>query len=134
MGLDVIVYKNYRNLLKVCGNSMFIVDELTGECASRDEDQSKASNSNIVACEQRLGNIDKIAYLRKLVEEKLRRDNSLLVDRVLYSATHSGDIIRVESELRSIKGGDGTVIDEFVIAMELLVKAGERENNPLVFV
>lgn len=67
----------------------------------------------------------------------------LLISRVLYSGTHSGDIISKE-DLGSLKGEIALVrgitgpqispeLESFLADMEELVAASERNGNPIVF-
>ena len=65
-----------------------------------------------------------------------------MVKKVLYSGTHSGDTIPVESlsvlaaELASISnaGPRSPELLEFIRSMEELIRAAKDEGNPIVFV
>ena len=87
----------------------------------------------------RLGTVAEIGRLRDLIEKRFR-GSSLIIDRILFSGSHSGDSIglheipRLKIELAQLKLQQEQEFSLFVEAMEALVIAAETEQNPIVFV
>ena len=73
---------------------------------------------------------------------RLVEPNSLVVQKVLYSETHSGDTIAAESiyelaaELVSIRKTKRLLpeFELFLAALEDLINVAKHEGNPIVFV
>ena len=139
MGLNAVVYKNRKNLkLGLDEERVRLVPE-TGELYFESEQLSR--KYQLEAAEHRLGNT---AEIRALREEAMRLigPESVVVKRVLYSGTHSGDAIPVESvsslaaEVSSIHNASlqSAEFRRFIDAMKELVRVAEEEGNPIVFV
>jgi hypothetical protein len=72
------------------------------------------------------------------------KDRSILLSKVLYSGSHSGDSIPVEQTLAlrdellqlkdSVEQPDCDHMKQFVSDMLELVEAARQEGNPIVFV
>jgi len=92
-----------------------------------------------VAAEARLGNIAMIGELRSRVEEQAAA-GSLLLERVLYSATHSGDEIAAElvakltAELQTLRCEHDPELREFRDTMLALAQAALSEGAAISFV
>lgn len=140
MGLSAIVYKQASNLVKTYGKDRIEIDAETGEAILKDGLFPRIPDHAFVAVTVRLGNLDKIRFLREKFENTLISKESVIMARVLYSATHAGDSIDVEKfpklkeEISILRKQDDPSINEFIEAMEILIKAGETEQNPIVFV
>jgi hypothetical protein len=139
MGLNAVVYKNIKNLkLGLDEERVRLVPE-TGELYFESEQLSR--KYQLEATEHRLGNTAEISALR---EEAVRLigPESVVVKRVLYSGTHSGDAIPVESvsslaaEVSSIHNASQLSVEfrRFIDAMKELVRVAKEEGNPIVFV
>jgi hypothetical protein len=139
MGLDVVVFRNAKNLQQEFGWDLFDVDKATGEALPKDAEH-KIPQGKLFAIERRLGNISEIARLRESVGELLRNQESILQSRVLYSGSHSGDSIplnklpQVREEIALLKSYDRPELSTFIGAMEAVMDAAETEGNPIVFV
>ncbi len=99
MGLDAVVFKSVQTLPAMEPQDIraMHVDELTGEAYFESERGARLRREDVVAAERRLGNSSHIATLRTEVRRVLEDDFSpLLLSKVLYDGTHSGDVIRRE--------------------------------------
>ncbi|GAB5562815.1 MAG: hypothetical protein SynsKO_44620 [Synoicihabitans sp.] len=89
----------------------------------------------------RLGNLDDITGIRMLLEERCPEAVTLLT-KVVYSATHSGDFLkleevsRVRAELKGVELRCGAELSarEFVSAFAPLVDLAEEHSRPIMFV
>src|SRR5947209_20223785 len=88
MGLDVAVY---RHISRCSDSDRLAVDPDTGEVLSRSAGHQLSPSA--VAIERRLGNVDEIGQMRTVVHALLNRSDSIIESRVLYSGSHSGDLI-----------------------------------------
>lgn len=139
MGLDAIVYRNAAHIADAGHDDRFEVDQATGEVVPKRNTFGIPAHM-LVAERQRLGSIDEIRLLREEVEKSLVDGNSLLIQKVLYSASHSGDVIAVSDiqllckELDVLRTSSSIQLQEFIAAMDALVRASRSEGNPIVFV
>lgn len=141
MGLDARVYVNIENLRKDPRFFDALVDEPTGEVYFADEKKGLTSHL-LVADEKRLGNAAEVGALRQETMKHLS-ENSILLKLVLYSATHSGDTIKVEDlnslsneidflEKSSAQNASPELV-EFVIKLRSLIRNAQAQPNPIVF-
>jgi hypothetical protein len=140
MGLNAVVYRNAARLAADYGGEKVDCDPQTGEALLSQTKKWGVPEDAIVACKQRLGNVAETLFLREEVEKVLDHMDSLLLRRVLYSASHSGDIIeagdfpRLIEEIGLLKNHGEARLIAFIEAMESLLLAAKAENNPIVFV
>jgi hypothetical protein len=147
MGLDAAVYRRVEELPFTNDDLRSIsVDPMTGQIDFEDAMLFRAWSDKVKAAEKRIGNIASVEALRAEIERVLGESSSeaLLIKKVLYSGTHSGDAIcqsdfdslKREIELvRGIAGRDASrELDGFLADMEELVVAAEQHRNPIVFV
>ena len=141
MGLDAVVYRNRKHLkLESDDGAARLVSE-TGEVYFEDDELSRKYRLQFRTAEHRLGNMAEISALRDEVTRLIGPD-SVILRKVLYSGTHSGDIIPVESvstlidELNSIHCArqQSPELKRFVGSMKEIIQAAEDEGNPIVFV
>jgi hypothetical protein len=108
-----------------------------------DETERKYPQDFFKAISKRLGNIADISALREEIGHVSGSIPYILWSRVLYSATHSGDVIDVtdldqlaaEIQVISLKAGEqaSPSLKCFVADMTELICAARREQNPIVF-
>lgn len=147
MGLDAAVYKQLDELLFTKADLRFVeVDPRTGEVDFENAALYHAWKDKVRAVDKRIGNITAVSLLRAELEEILGPSSSetLLISKVLYNGTHSGDIISLEhlSSLRHeialvrgiAEGKRSRELENFLADMEELATASERHGNPIVFV
>jgi len=147
MGLDAAVYKRLEELPFTKEELRLIaVDSRTGQLDFEDAALFRAWRDNVKAAEKRIGNIALVDLLKAEIERILGSSSpeTLLISRVLYNGTHSGDIISL-NDLASLKQEIALVrgiaenraspeLENFLADMEELVTASERHGNPIVFV
>jgi hypothetical protein len=148
MGLDAVVYRRLEEVPFPSDSdlSSVRVDELTGEVHFENAEAAVTRREDVVAIKKRLGNMALIAVLYKEISRVLGRSSppSMLLSKVLYDGTHSGDVIPVE-ELDRLKHEICLVrekahsqgsheLEEFLSRIEELITASERQGNPIVFV
>jgi len=147
MGLDAAVYKQLNELPFTKEELRFIsLDPRTGQVDFEDAALFRTWHNKIKAAEKRIGNIALVDLLRAEIEKILGPSSSetLLISRVLYSGTHSGDMILVDDlfslkqEFALIRGLAENCIspqlENFLADMEELIAASERNSNPIVFI
>jgi hypothetical protein len=147
MGLDAAVYKRLEELPFTKEDLRFVaVDPRTGQVDFEDAALFRTWSDKVKVVEKRIGNIALVSLLRAEMERILGGQSSgtLLIRKVLYSGTHSGDIISKEDlsslkhEITSVRGTTGhrlsPELESFLADMEELIAASERHGNPIVFV
>lgn len=147
MGLDAAVYRRLDELPFTKEDLRSIgVDPRTGQLDFEDAALFKAWGDKVKAVEKRIGNIALVSYLKAEVERILGHSSSqtILISKILYSGTHSGDTISGEllgplkeeiAMVRGIAGHQaGTELESFLVGLEELIAASERHRNPIVFV
>jgi hypothetical protein len=141
MGLSAVVYRNRKHLrLGSDENAAQLIPE-TGEVYFQNDEISRKYRDQRHATEHRLGNITEIAELRDEIA-RLIGPESLILQKALYSGTHSGDTIPVDSipallaELESIRSSrkGSPEMRRFITSLEELIRAAKDEGNPIVFV
>jgi hypothetical protein len=88
----------------------------------------------------RIGNLDGVVQLRKFIKEKFP-EASVLLTKVLYSATHCGDslqkedILRAKIELATLSGRcpDDELVQEFVTSFSSLAAIASLHDQPITF-
>jgi hypothetical protein len=141
MGLDAVVYTNRKHLNLGQDEQFAQCDPERGEVYFENDEPSRKHRVELTAAEYRLGNIAAISALR---EEAIRLigSDSVIVQKVLYSGTHSGDAIPLESlpalsaELDSIikAGKHSPEFARLINCLQNLIHAANAEGNPIVFV
>jgi hypothetical protein len=148
MGLDAVVYRNRVNLPFDPDAVGAVLDKSTGEYYFSDLHlepafERKFPRETRIATDKRIGNIDLVSWLRERASQILE-DRSIVLTKVLYSGSHSGDSIPVEEacalrdELlqlgRYAEQVDDGYLSQFVTDMLELVEAARQEGNPIVFI
>lgn len=141
MGLDAVVYRNRRHLNLGLDDRFALLHLETGEVFFESNELSSKYLDQCRATSHRLGNMSAVSALREEAT-RLVGPNSALVQKALYSGTHSGDTIAGESlselaaELDSIKKTKqlSPEFRLFLEALEDLISVAKREDNPIVFV
>jgi hypothetical protein len=146
MGLDAVVYKSIRNfpLVDAPHGAAVRLDEATGEIYSDGDNAIVWRREDVIASRKRLGNLSLIGALRTEVECALKHDHSsLLLNKVLYDGTHSGDTIELRqldllkqdlSLLKKRATPPSPELSQFISDMEELITVAKQNDNPIVFV
>lgn len=138
MGLDTRVYIDAKRLLSVVDLAHTTRDSYTGEVNSD-------SGGQFIAIQKRLGNTSLISWLKEQVAVVLTDvPESIILTKVLYSATHSGDVIdaadfpQLQREIQLIRGkykeNPDVEIQQFLDDIEELIDVAREHGNPIVFV
>jgi hypothetical protein len=144
MGLDAVVYKNWKNLDLELNAESFHVDETTGEVYWDDAfEGQRPPSSTFTALHKRLGNIATVSHLREEVAHVLGNTTGILQTRFLYNGEHCGDVVGLEmldklvQEITFLKGKtDGSrspYLATFLDNVTELIQAARLEQNPIVF-
>lgn len=145
MGLDAVVY-THRNHLKIDIDSDSLqVDEETGEVFIADYHlASNYPSNNFIAVQCRLGNSSNISQLNQEISNLFPDGTTLLLKKVVYCGSHSGDKIdleeldQLEFEINLLKqqlhGSRTVLLEPFIQRMATLIQAARKEGNPIVFV
>jgi len=147
MGLDAAVYRRLDELPFTKEELRSIaVDPRTGQVDFEDAALFRAWSDKVKVVEKRIGNIALVNALKAELEKILGDSSSetLLISKILYSETHSGDVIprddlgSLKHEIALVRGIAGcqrsSELESFLADMEELVGASERHGNPIVFV
>jgi len=141
MSLEAVVYKNPEQIKQLFPNLDLCVDIETGESYLSDNvhEVDRPKNDFSVSKQQWLGNLNSISIIRSELSEN--GIQSPILDRIISSGSQSGEYIEVsefpqlKTEIESSqKLKFDTSIVEFLNNMADLIKIGEAENNPIVFV
>jgi len=122
-----------------------VKDDRTGEYYfPTPEHDGKFPREEFIGHEFWIGNVTGVAELRQEFIELTNPVNSLLQTRVLYSGSHSGDVIEfellpdLEQEIRELLSRDRLKLSDhaatFLKGMLELVEVAKTEKNPIVFV
>jgi hypothetical protein len=141
MGLDAIVYKNLHHQNLGADASSAEIDPETHEVSFLNDDLSKKYRDQREAASFRIGNISAVARLRAEAQRLLPPD-SLILTKILYSGTHSGDALSLASlpqlsaEIHSLDPDSRLSPDfrEFLTILQHLITAAQAEQGPIVFV
>jgi hypothetical protein len=144
MGLDAVVYKSKAHLPSDPEIQDVQADPDTGQLYCSDEVERRYPRGIFKANGKRLGNSANISALRKEIELSTGAIPKILASRILYSATHSGDVIDVsdldqlETEIQMVrlKAGEGSssFLRYFLTDLTDLISSARHEHNPIVFV
>lgn len=146
MGLAAVVYLDKENIKIDFDKDALRFDDRTGEVYVDDIIASQSYPEDMfIAIYKNLGNIMAIAEIRKEIIDMSHEESSVLLEKVLYSGSHSGDIIEVkdltalEFEINMIKGKTVEYVSDnivilFLQSMEELVQAAKKQVNPIVFI
>jgi hypothetical protein len=147
MGLDAAVYRQLDELPFTKEDLRFIeVDPRTGQVDFEDAALFRAWSDKVKVVEKRIGNIALVNVLKAELEGILGESGSetLLISKVLYSGTHSGDVISTDEldslrqEIALVRGIAGcrksSELEGFLADMDELADAAKRHGNPIVFV
>jgi hypothetical protein len=147
MGLDAAVYKRLDELpFTEQDLHLVTVDPRTGQINFEDAALFRAWDDRIVAVHKRIGNMTLVKSLRTELEGFRRGSHStgILITKILYSATHSGDIISKEdfgplrNEIRFVRElaqeHASHELTNFLRDIEELMAASEQHGNPIVFI
>ena len=140
MGLDAFVFRSKEHLPFDAQALGAEFDAETGEYFFYDvELDRKYSLEARTACHKRIGNITAVTQLRAEARRVLGEE-SMVLSRVLYSGTHSGDTLKVESipalkrELARLQSAAPSLaMLEFIRDLEELARVAKAEGNPIVF-
>jgi len=144
MGLDAVVYKNRNNLL-LDDVKTALIDGQTGEVYFEDPGvAAKYREQSFVAVHRRLGNVANIDSVRSEIPSEVADELPVLLGKVLYSGSHSGDVIDIgllnsledQVELLSKSTSDigSPALATFLGNMRDLIRVARSEQNPIVFV
>ena len=127
MGLDAVVY---------------LRPEAVSDSQSVTDEHATLSSDDVPAIHKRLGNVSMIGWLADETVPLVGRD-SILLKKVLYSGSHSGDSIgledldRLESEIKVLTESLTTRssdLEKFLKDMSDLISKAREEAMPIVFV
>lgn len=144
MGLDAVVYKGRSRLPSGVDRNMIHIDDITGEMTYKDGSSIFSHGSSEVVSKP-FGNLAQIGYLRRtLLENFPQLSSSIIVTKILYSGSHSGDVIphtelallkkEIEFVRRGKAQGERRDLDRFLLELDELIAAAELEGNPIAFV
>jgi hypothetical protein len=138
MGLSAIVYKSIDSLTREFPGVQFeIVDPATSEACPM---ENRISRNALIAAKARLGNLAMIGILREAAKPIFAGADSVILNKILHSALHSGDTIsmgsfaKLKDEVALLKKHNVPNLAKFIDGLVLLLSAGEGEHNPIVFV
>jgi hypothetical protein len=140
MGLDALVFKSKASLENQFKGIAFDVDEHTGEASAFDDTDASIKFEDYVAKSVRFGNAAQISYLSHQVAEVLGSFNTFIERSVLYSGSHSGDVIEVDrlpeliEEVNKIRNSSSADVKRFAESLSSLVIVAQQNGNPIVFV
>ncbi|MEK6300260.1 MAG: hypothetical protein AABO41_06030 [Acidobacteriota bacterium] len=146
MGLDAIVYRASESIgLDAEDMSAAIVDGQTGEVYFEAPNlEAKYGRDKFVATEKRLGNVSHIALIRSQIPIEISSSIPLLLNNILRSGSHSGDVIgselldELEAEIHLVRrktaGKELLALDGFLDDMMDLAEVARSQKHPIVFV
>jgi hypothetical protein len=144
VGLDAVVYVHKDNLPLNIREDLPSTDNETGEVYFEDAKLARKYPKKVfTAIYKNLGNVAMIADLRSKISPAIGPD-SILVSKVLYSGSHSGDIIglsdlgHLESEINVVRDKTSTIksaaLRNFLGDLTDLIITAKTQRNPIVFV
>jgi hypothetical protein len=147
MGLNAAVYSRIENLPLTKEDLRFIaVDPRTGQVDFEYASLFRVWGDKVKVVERRIGNMALVNLLRAEIERILGNPSSetLLIRKVLFSGTHSGDVIShgemasLRHEISLVRGiaefRKSSGLENFLADMEELIAASERNGNPIVLI
>jgi hypothetical protein len=141
VGLDAVVYRNRKHLQLGSDEELARLVPETGEVYFDNDELSRKHRHQLETVGHRLGNIAAISALRDEATPLIGPE-SILLRKVIYSGTHSGDMIPLESlpllsaELESISNANqqSPELRHFIRSLQELIRAANHEGNPIVFI
>ena len=142
MGLDAVVYKNRASVDVGKHSSEALVVPETGEIYfDQPQHYPDYPKEYFEAVSFRIGNISAVADLRDELRKTLGT-NSSIERMILYSGSHSGDVVpptkfaELEREIDALSQIEpkSSHLVEFLNQLSLLINAGRSNGNPIVFV
>jgi hypothetical protein len=145
VSLNALVYRS-RGSLNIDVEALGAVrDDRTGEYYfPTPEHNGELPRDAFIAFEFWIGNVMGVAELRAELAPIIKREDSLLLQKCLYSGSHSGDVIEcallptLEHEVRELLDSHGSKLSECLISVLhgilALIESARKENNPIVFV
>jgi hypothetical protein len=144
VGLDGVVYKRAGRLPANVDRDLIRVDDVTGEVTGKDG-SAVFERESPEALSLRLGNLADIGNLREILVKKFPHlASSIILTKILYSGSHSGDAIPyvqiepLKKEIEFIRRAGAQdrspELDQFLLQMDELIAAAESEGNPIAFV
>jgi hypothetical protein len=139
VGLGAAVFKSISTMEREFSGYRFQREPITGECEVIHPEDVELGLDEVVAYSLRFGDISHIGDMRAEIEEYLG-EMSALERLVLYSGSHSGDIIEepsfgeLERELKLIESSSDPYVQKFADGLSELIAMARREKNPIVFV
>jgi hypothetical protein len=138
MGLEARVYTSAERLASTVDLALTTTDAETGEVISD-------FSGPFIAIQRRLGNASMIAWLSEQVAPALASiSESIILGKVLYSGTHSGDMIygsdfpqllrEIEIVRQRFRDCPSTEVEEFLNNLKDLIVVAQGQCNPIVFV
>jgi len=144
MGLDAVVYRNIQTLAPALRERVRIADPETGELDFVSQGPPDPNyNDALLAISIRIGNAASVGWLREQINSRWNGDCDILLNKVLFSGSHSGDFINLKGaeamrrEIDKIGVTQGQLpeaLDEFLKQMRQLLDVADAEKNPIVFV
>lgn len=145
MSLSAVVYRNRSSIDADIEAQGAKKDERTGEYYFESpEIERRFPGGFSQATDWWIGNIASVAELRDELETLTGRRDLLLIQKCLFSGSHSGDLIEselfssIESEVREIlshfKMRLSLPAKQFLDGMLNIITVARREKNPIVFV
>lgn len=145
MGLDAVVYKSKRKLVDDPSEERMEADERSRDLLPKHNLPDPAfSRESTEVLHKRLGNVAAVETIRKEICKAQGQESNVLLGKVLYSSTHSGDTIELDSldtllrevsRLRKVtEGSRSMLLTNFIEDMLELIWAAQNEGNPIVFV
>ena len=132
MGLDAVVYEGKTRQVQRKGGQEYV-----------EGNTSSVDSQEVTAIHKRLGNASMIASVADEIRPFIEKD-SLLLSKVLYSGSHSGDKIgvedidKLESEINDTRAKSGgslsLAVENFFEDMSDLVEKAREEGSPIVFI
>lgn len=143
MSLSAVVYRNRKSLGIDAEAEGAKKDPTTGEYYF-DSPQRAFPQDFFIATDWQIGNVSSVAELRLELETLTGKKDLLIIEKCLYSGSHSGDLIElelltpIETEtleiLHRFRGSVPAGVEKFLSAMLDTIQVARRENNPIVFV
>ncbi len=146
MGLNATVYKRLEEVPFSREDLRFVaVNPNTGQIDFEDPALSRNWSDKVKVVEKRIGNIALVNVLKAEIEGILGESSSetILVRKILYSGTHSGDIISLKDldslkhEITLVRGiaqqQTSVYVEHFLEDMKELIDASEQHGNPIMF-
>lgn len=140
MSLNAVVYANIKNL--TIEEYLLDIDKDTGKVFFIDENND-FSEQDFIAISRRLGNLETVNYLYQKISEVLSVRESVILQKILYSGSHSGDKIdlteidRLELEIKLIRekfNSEDSCVLNFTDSLSKLCLVSIKERNPIIFV